>query len=402
MTPGLQNMNVVAILRSNEAGEALSRTCTDMNGTRVEVHVGKLKDVRPGIAIFARSPDVLLLDVDLRDAEEVGHLEKIVRTMFPGTPVVATAADVTLQDVRQFMRLGVVDVVPQPISRDDLKSALDHAAQRLSQASAAGPSEKRGKVITFLKAGGGVGATTLAVQAALSLAGRGKKDDPGVCLLDLDIQFGTAALYLDIDNRLSIADLFEAPERVDSELFGSVMLRHESGLAVLAAPRDVMPMTAMTTELLTTVFKQATAEYGTVLVDLPEIWAPWTHQALHDSDQILLVTQLTVAGIRQARRQIATMRDHGLEDAPVKIVLNRFEKGWGKSVHVKEAEEALGHPIDYFVANDYKTVSEALNQGVSLSRIKKRTKVEASIQKMIDDSIKSAAGGEERVEPRLL
>jgi Flp pilus assembly CpaE family ATPase len=54
------------------------------------------------------------------------------------------------------------------------------------------------------------------------------------------------------------------------------------------------------------------------------------------------------------------------------------------------------------VANDYKTVSEALNQGVPLSRIKKRTKVEASIQKMIDDSIKSAAGGEERVEPRLL
>jgi pilus assembly protein CpaE len=402
MTPGLHNMNVVAILRSNEAGEALSQTCTDMNGTKIDVHVGKLKDVRPGIAIFAHNPDVLLLDVDPRDAEEVGHLHKIVRTMFPGTPVVATAADVTLQDVRQLMRLGVVDFVPQPISRSDLMSALDHAAQLMAQLKAGEPSEKRGKVVSFLKAGGGVGATTLAVQSALNLAGRVKKDDPGVCLLDLDIQFGTAALYLDLDNRLSIADLFEAPERVDSELFESVMMKHESGLDVLAAPRDVMPITSMTSELLTKCFKQATAKYGTVIVDMPEVWAPWTYQALRGSDQILLVTQLSVAGIRQARRQIDTMRNHGLEDAPVKVVLNRFEKGWGKSVDVKEAENALNHPIDYFVANDYKTVSEALNQGVPLSRIKKRTKVEASIQKMIDDSIKSAAGGEERVEPRLL
>ena len=71
------------------------------------------------------------------------------------------------------------------------------------------------------------------------------------------------------------------------------------------------------------------------------------------------------------------------------MLLNRYEKGWGKSVQLKEAEKALGCPIDYSVPNDYKLVSEALNQGVALSRIKGRSKVEKSIQSMMDDTMRS-------------
>ncbi len=117
---------------------------------------------------------------------------------------------------------------------------------------------------------------------------------------------------------------------------------------------------------------------------------------------VILVIQLTVAGVRQARRQIDTMRAHGLEDVVVKIALNRYEKSWGSSVDLKDAEKALGRKFDYFIANDYKTVSEALNQGVALSKIKKKTKVETSIQKMIDDAIRTITGEETRPEPRLL
>ncbi|MFQ6017194.1 MAG: CpaE family protein [Kiloniellaceae bacterium] len=401
MTP-TRHMNVVAVLRSNEAGTALSEACTGINGTKIDVHVGKLKDVRPGIDIFADNPDVLLLDVDPRDAEEVEHLGRIVQTHFPKTPVVATAAEITLQDVRQLMRLGVVDFVPQPISRADLLTALDHAAARMRQVRASEPAKEGGKVISFIKSGGGVGATTLAVQAACSLAARAREGDPGVCLLDFDIQFGTAALYLDLDDRVGFADLVESPDRLDGELLRSVMAEHGSGLEVLAAPRDVVPLESMTPELLRRCLRLARAEYGVVFLDLPEAWNAWTYKALASSDLIVLVTQLSVAGIRQARRQLDTMRAHGLEEAPVKIALNRFEKGWGRSVRVKEAQKALGRDIDYFVVNDYKTVSEALNQGVSLSAIKKRSKVEMSIQKMIDDSVKAVSGDRDRLEPRLV
>lgn len=398
MTLG-RHMNVVAILRSEQAGEAFSGAGADINGTRIDVHVGRLLDVQPGVDIL-KNPDVLILDVDPHDAEEVAHLQRILQTYFPDTPVVATAPEATLQDVRRLMHLGVVDFVPQPITREDLKSALDHAARSRPATSQA--AERPGSVIAFLKAGGGVGASTLAVQSACLLASRSKSERARVCLLDLDLQFGTGALYLDLDNRVGLADLLESPERLDPELLHSVMGQHECGLDLLAAPREVMALDALTPASVEQCLRLARSEYGTVFLDLPEAWTTWSYRAIQSSDLVILVLQLTVAGVRQARRQIDTLRAHGLEDVPVKVALNRYEKSWGKSVDLKDAEKALGRKFDYFIANDYKTVSEALNQGVALSKIKKKTKVETSIQKMIDDAIRTITGEETHREPRLL
>ena len=96
------------------------------------------------------------------------------------------------------------------------------------------------------------------------------------------------------------------------------------------------------------------------------------------------------------------VQSNPLRSTPVKVALNRYEKSWGKSVDLKDAEKALGRKFDYFIANDYKTVSEALNQGVALSGIKRKSKVDTGIRNMIDESLRSITGEEERSEPRLL
>ncbi len=401
MTLG-RHMNVVAILRSDAAGQALNQACTDINGTEVNAHVGRLQDVRSDVDLL-KGADVLILDVDPRSEEEMSHLRQVLQQEFPGTPIVVTAPDASLQDVRQFLHLGVVDFVPQPITQADLKGAFEQIGR--TRKSSDGPAHQKGHIISFLKAGGGVGASTLAVQSACLLASRKsrkKADKPRVCLVDLDLQFGTNSLYLDLDNRVGITDLLEAPDRIDSELLSSVMGHHASGLELLAAPRDVVALESLHAADLERCLKLIRGEYDTVFLDLPSAWTPWSYAAVRNSDLVILVIQLTVAGVRQARRQIETLQAHGLADVPVKVALNRFEKGWGKSVDVKDAEKALGRKFDYFIANDYATVTEALNQGVALSAIKKKTKVERSLQKMIDDAIKTITGEEARPEPRLL
>ncbi len=398
MTLGL-HMNVVAILRSDVAGQAMSAACTDINGTEVSTHVGRLLDVQGDVDLL-KGADVLILDVDPRSEEEMTHLRKVLQHEFPGTPIVVTAPEASLQDVRQFMHLGVVDFVPQPITQADLKTALEQVSRTRKVVDV--PSDRQGHIISFLKAGGGVGASTLAVQSACLLASRKRADKAPVCLVDLDLQFGTAALYLDLDNRVGVADLLETPDRVDRELLQSVMGHHSSGVELLAAPRDVVALESLHAKDLERCLKLIRGEYGTIFLDLPSAWTPWSYAAVRNSDLVILVIQLTVAGIRQARRQIETLQVHGLADVPVKVALNRFEKGWGKSVDVKDAENALGRKFDYFIANDYATVTDALNQGVALSAIKKKSKVEQSIQKMIDDAVKTITGEETRPEPRLL
>jgi pilus assembly protein CpaE len=391
-------LNVVAIVRSSETGNALNESCANMNGTKVEVHVGKLNDVHPDVEIFNKV-DVLLLDVDPSSSEEVAALSSIVSDRFPDTPVVATAANASLHDVRQLMRLGVVDVVPQPVMPNDLGAAIEFAAR--SRSKGEGGESGRGRIVSLLKAGGGVGATTLAVQAGYLIAQRFKGEAHKACLLDLDLQFGNASLYMDIDNRVSMLDLVESPERMDASLMQSVMGHHQTGLDVLAAPRDVLPLEVVTSTAVDNCLKVAADHYRFVLVDLPTVWCDWSMRALQKSDAILLVTQLTVPHVRQARRQLDHLSSHGLGDIPVKVVVNRFEKGWGKGVSAKEAAKAMNRGIDYFVTSDFKLVSEAINHGVPISKIARRSKVEKSIANVVDSTIKELSGGEVRSEPRL-
>jgi pilus assembly protein CpaE len=299
------------------------------------------------------------------------------------------------------MRAGVIDVVPQPITRDDLLAALDYAALAQSVAQAA-EGVSRAKTIAFVKGGGGVGATILAVQSACVLADKGTSNEAVACLLDFDFQFGTAALYLDLPGKADYHELVAAPERLDGALLRGMMSKHSSGLEVLAAPAEVLPLDTLTPEFISAALNIATREFKYVLMDMPEAWTNWSYRALQGAELIIVVTQLTVAGVRQARRQLDTLAAQGIEESRVRMALNRFEPGWGKSVRVREAEKALGHKVDFFIVNDYATVSEAINQGVALSRIKARSKVEKCIRKMIEDSVAAATdGAEARAEPQF-
>ncbi len=380
----VEHLNLIAIMRSEESSAALQEVCTGMNGTRVDVRVASLQDIGRDKGLV-NGRDVLLLDVDPRDPEDAARLSAIVQREFPANPVVVTAADVTIEDIRTMMGLGVVDVLPQPIRQTDLIIALDHAARRRVGSGSA--SDSQGKIISFLKGGGGVGATTLAVQGGCVLANNVKANDGKICLLDFDIQFGTAGLYLDLNSSVGLPDLLESPERLDRSLLRGVMARHDCGLEVLVAPGEVMPLETVTPEFVTTCLEVAREEYDYVLIDLPPTWTSWTFSALFCSDLIVLVTQLTVSGVRRMLHQLGTLRAQGLEDIAVKIALNRHDDGWGKgkSAHISDAEKALGRKFDYYVANDFSLVSEAINQGVPLSKIKKRSKVGKGIEHMFAD-----------------
>ena len=89
MTAGL-SLNVVAVMRTEASGMQLDEECTEMNGTRVEAHVGELADIKPDVEIF-RNVDVLIIDIDPKDSSQIEALENIVKSRFPNVPVVGTA-----------------------------------------------------------------------------------------------------------------------------------------------------------------------------------------------------------------------------------------------------------------------------------------------------------------------
>ena len=374
------DLNVAAIVRSEDVSAALNRVCNDLDGTKVEVQIGRLKNL--GSVVLPDS-DVLIVDVDTNDEDDIAELARLMTRQFAGRPVVATAAGVSIKDIQRLIRLGVIDFLPQPISSADVTAALEHVVRRQAQ-SAAESGSTGGQIVAFLKGAGGVGATTLAVQMGCALATDRKAAKPEFCVVDFDIQFGTAALYLDLLPPIDYGDLVSAPERLDGELLRGLMGHHGSGLDVLGVPADVMPLDTLTPEFVSAFLDVARREYSLTLLDLPIAWSGSTYVALQAADLIVVVTNLSVTAVRQSRRQLDTLQAHGLPADRIKVVLNRFNKGGSGTVQAKEAQQALGHAFDYVIVDDPKVVGEATNQGVFLSAIKKRSKVERSVRRMMD------------------
>jgi pilus assembly protein CpaE len=211
------------------------------------------------------------------------------------------------------------------------------------------------------------------------------------CLIDLDVQFGDAAIQLGIDPLLTFHDLLDAGKRLDGEMLRSVAIQHSSGLRVISAPREIMPLEAMTSEQILSVIDLATAEYGTVFVDLPANWTNWSMSLLARSDLILMVTELRVPSLHRARRQLDLLASQDMGELDVRVILNRTEKGLFRSLGPADAERVLRRPVSFTIANDHATMSQAIDRGVPLSEVKRKCPLVKDID-TLEQGVSAALG----------
>lgn len=342
----------------------------------VRLHAQQLAAIMPEAEV-ARGARILVVEVPSGDEAAAVEFERIARHSFAHIPVVAAVRGLTLADTRTLMRRGAVDVVTLPFVHDELLAALDHA-----RATGAGPSGAYGhdgKVITFFRSVGGVGATAIATQAGCLIAADSSKR---VCFLDLDVQFGSAAHHLDLQPSLTLLDLATAGARLDGALLQSVATRHASGLHVIAAPPDVAPLDLLDVDSASEILSVARQEFDIVIVDLPNAWTNWSLSVLAQSDVACLVAGMSVPSIRQARRQIELIETQGLGQLALRVVVNRVERGWLKTISMDETERALRRRVDFCVTNDFRTVSAAIDQGLTLSEVRPKSRVERDVRDM--------------------
>ena len=368
-------LKVVVVSTTLEVTESLMEMVETLSGAKVEVIVGEIGGIDDSV-LEHHDPDVLIVDLALDNPTDLDRLRYIVQSAGKETCVIATAKSSTVEGVRRLMRLGISDFLPQPINREDLLSALQLAARRVRQSR---PSEG-GNVLTFLHAGGGAGATTLAVNCASSI--KEIEEDAKVCVLDLDVQFGQVAINLDLKSGHGVLDVLEDPDRLDTMFLESIMTHHKSGIDVLVAPDVLVALDAIEPELAVRIIEVAAELYDYVVVDMPLALTPWSQSILGRSDVAVMVGQLTVPGIRQLRRLAGILASDGVGDVSTLVVLNRFLGGWKTSIRPKEAEKVLGRPIDYLVANDFKIASACIDQGVPLTEVKKRSTIAKNVADM--------------------
>ncbi len=324
---------------------------------------------------------ILLVELCPDDDASMDRLAKLSQAM-PNGRIIALVRDPSIAVVRMLMRNGLTDVLTLPLTRDELEMALGRVRDTLQEE--AGVDYELGKVVAIIPSVGGVGVTTLVTQGAALQGPRDLAKGGDTCVIDLDLQFGNAATYLGVSSTLSVADMIEAGARLDRAMLRTACVQGPTGVKVLAAPPEIMPLEAVSTEQIFNLVDLATREFRTVFLDLPCNWTNWSLSLIGRADIVILVIELTVASLRQARRQLNLLASQGLQHVPVMIVANRVQKRLFRTISLADAEQALKHPVHFAIDNDFPLISTAQDQGVLISDIKAKSKISKDIESMLE------------------
>jgi pilus assembly protein CpaE len=322
---------------------------------------------------------VVVVDIDPKRRESLVALQGIAMRTFGRAPVIVLADGFDDALVRWLLQIRVSDFLRKPVEAKEVLKACLWALKATSSLPDDGS-----QILSFLSPAGGVGTTTLAIEAAMLLRKSASKEADSTCLVDLDFQNGTCADYLDLEPRLDLDEVGPHPERLDLQLLEVMFSRHPSGLSVLAAKGRPASRPALDAALVIRLLDLVSARFENVIIDLPRAWEPWTDQVLLGSNRVYVVTDMTVPGLRLARRMAAALGER-LPDVKPRVIVNRFEQQllFGTGLRRADVERALEGYLEGTVSNNYKLVREAIDRGLPLDAVKAGSNVSADLKRIV-------------------
>jgi pilus assembly protein CpaE len=320
---------------------------------------------------------VAIIDLDTRKLDELESLQRVMRRLEGGMPVIVVGQEFDSATARVMMQLRVSDFLVKPISTADLV----RSCVRALKGSEAAASESQ--VLTFMPVAGGVGNTTIALETAFILHNSAVRG-ASTCVVDLNFQQGVCAEYLDLEPRFDITEIENQPERLDRRLLDVMLSKHESGLSVLAAPVQPTEMRSFNADVVIRMLDLVSAYFDNVVIDMPRTWFPWTEAVLLGSDRLFLVTEMTVPCLRHTQRLIKAIDQAVGKQIKPSVIANRFEKrAFENGIRQADVEEILGDHFVGGISNNYRLVREAVDRGVPLHSIDKNSNVVNDLKRII-------------------
>jgi pilus assembly protein CpaE len=335
---------------------------------------------KAGTKLAESGAQVILHGTTATDHVPTAEIESIRSvTAAPIVLVTSASANAILSEA---LAAGIFDVVLLPQLTDGIvftiKKAHSLAAGRPAGASSKATSSIEGKVVTFFSPKGGAGKTVLACNLAATFA---RQQHRKTLLLDLDLQFGDAAIMMGIEPEKTIYDLVMARRELDSDSLAGYVTAHQSGVHVLPAPLRPEDAELVTEERLGHLFAVAKESYDVIVVDTPPFFHGPVLSTLDRTDQLVLVASLDVPSVKNVKLTMQTLDLLHYPKERRHLLLNRS----GSKVGLKpqEVERALEMKVEFEVPVD-REVAVSVNRGVPLVLSNPRSGVAKSLQDMAD------------------
>lgn len=343
-------------------------------GTRdnalVEGQIGNLMSL-----LERELPDLAILESPQLDDAAFETLER-VQMRFPGVVIALACPTPSTETLLRLMRIGIREVLPSPVSA----AALEELIGRLSRLGASNgrSGSSHGKLLAFIPCKGGSGATFLAANLAYALAGQeGKR----VALIDLNLQFGDAALFVsDAVPRSTLADVVRDISRLDASFLRSSMVEITPQFSVLAAPEEVDQATSVKPDHIDRLLDVALATFDYVVLDIGRRLDGVTIRALDRVDAIYPVLQMTLPFLRDAKRLLNAFHSLGYGAEKVHLIANRYEKGG--EITLQSVSKTLGHAVESTIPNSFANVAASVNQGIPIVKLSPRDSVSRCLEEL--------------------
>ena len=352
--------------------------------------------------------DVLVAGPSLGTRSGLQRL-RLIREELPTMSVVLAFSRRPDASLRDIVRTGAVDLLQLPVDDKELTEAVDRAIELSSQPApvavadapstavsvAANGSQPRqlARVFTISSATGGCGKTFYATNLAYFLVRyTGKR----VVILDLDLQFGEVVTALRLRPKYTIFDALQREDTDEDDLRAHIeeyMVTHETGVHVLAAPREPSEADRISPPDITRIIEAARKQYDYVIVDTPPQLNESVLAAFDLSDGLYVMATLDLPSVRNMSVFLGTLERLKISADNVKLVLNKAESDVGIDIDqvTKLFPQGFESVLPYA-----KEVSRSINLGMPVMA----ASPQAEISRLMTSGLKSLlpADAQSRVE----
>jgi pilus assembly protein CpaE len=341
-----------AFCDNQQTGQLLQVAATDRRMSRAHVSI-QLGGIPAAIQHYQTqpTPNVLVIETHSNREQVMSELMHLSEVCQADTKVVVLGHVNDVLLYRELIKAGVSEYLVAPVSPVGF---IDSIANLYHDPKAA----PLGRIVSFVGAKGGVGSSTIAHNVAWAAS---QKRNIDTIITDLDLTFGTAALNFNQDSSGGIVEALGQPDRVDSMLVERLMTKLGDKLSLLNGPGTVEREFNIEAHAIESILNVVRSSAPLVVVDVPNMWAPWIKHTLINSDEIIITATPELPSLRNAKNLVDFLKSARANDKPPKLILNQV--GVPKRPEISPADFAKALGVDPIAVIPHDPQSFGLAQG---------------------------------------
>jgi pilus assembly protein CpaE len=373
LTSSQENFPVVLVPRvdihiycdNQQTGQVVQAAAADRRMSRAHVTV-QLGGIPAAAQVYQTqpTPNVLVVETHLGRDQLMSELGRLAEVCQANTKVVVIGHVNDVMLYRELIKAGISEYIVAPITSVGF---IDMVANLFSDPKAA----PLGRIVSFVGSKGGVGSSTIAHNLAWATSQRQNVD---TIITDLDLAFGTASLNFNQDGTGGILEALNAPERLDSTLVDRMMTKLGNKLSLLNGPGSVDRDINIEGHAVEAILNVVRSSAPLVMVDVPNMWAPWVKHTLLNSDEIIITATPELPSLRNAKNLMDLLRAARANDKPPRLIINQVGVPKRPEIAPQDFAKALGVEPMAIIPHDPASFGLAQGNGQMLFEVAPKAK----------------------------